>query len=412
MIKINRKFNPKIFLAITGLMLSFSVGHAQVNKFKYKANVSDVTTSGVYKIELDQAFTAKSTSRGLYDVRLVDETGKFVAYGISHILIAETKPVFVEFPEVKQNTANDTATVYIAKYDGKPAIGKLWLKLKNTTTSRLLSLSGSDDLRHWYAIKEDVQLQSADSDNENTEYEQMLSFPVINYHYFRVIISNNKKDFVKVTHMGEYVADSIPLIEYEPAPPIKLTRKDGYKLTSYFVDWDNSYLIDAIHIDVDSPQYYRRRITIYDVGNKGETKLYETTISSSLDNSIYLSMKTNRLRIDVQNGDDNPIKFAGMTASSLRNFAVAYLAKGHRYYLLTGDSSAKEVSYDLTFMNSKPMLQFLPIGHSAVYKNPAYGKLVVKVSRDYTQLIWISIAAVLILLSLLTWRMVRELGAK
>jgi hypothetical protein len=396
------------------LLCTFSILQAQQNKFKYKANVNmyDITHSGVYKIALEQAFTAKSTSRGLYDVRLVDESGKFIAYGISHILIAEVKPVFVEFPEVKQNTVNDTATVYIAKYDGKPAIGKLWLKLKNTTTSRLLSLSGSDDLKHWYAIKEDVQLQSADSDNENTEYEQMLNFPVINYHYFRVIISNNKKDFVKVTHMGQYVADSIPLIEYEPAPPTKLSRKDGYKQTSYFVDWDNSYLIDAIHIDIDSPQYYRRHITIYDVGDNRETKLCETTVSSSLDNTIYMPMKTNRLRIDVQNGDDNPIKFSGITASSLRNFAVAYLAKGHLYYLLTGDSSAKEVSYDLTFMNSKPMLEFTPADHSAVYKNPAYGKLAVKVTKDYTQLIWISIAVVLILLSLLTWRMVKELGAK
>jgi len=95
-----------------------------------------------------------------------------------------------------------------------------------------------------------------------------------------------------------------------------------------------------------------------------------------------------------------------------KQFAVAYLEKGEKYYLLAGDSSAREVSYDLSFLTAKPVSGLKILSHSAVTQNPAYATRVITVKRDYTQLIWLSIAVVLILLSLLTWRMVKELGTK
>jgi hypothetical protein len=91
---------------------------------------------------------------------------------------------------------------------------------------------------------------------------------------------------------------------------------------------------------------------------------------------------------------------------------VAYLEKGHAYSLLVGDSTAKEVSYDLTFVHSKPMSQFPVIQHSAVYKNPAFGLAVVPHARNYTPLIWAAIIVVLIVLSLLTLKMVKEVNTK
>jgi Na+-translocating ferredoxin:NAD+ oxidoreductase RnfD subunit len=136
-------------------------------------------------------------------------------------------------------------------------------------------------------------------------------------------------------------------------------------------------------------------------------------LSNSSDQpDMLFSDKTKHLRIDIANRDDNPLTIASVKAYQRKQFAVAYLEKGEKYYLVAGDSSAQEVSYDLSFLQAKPLSAMHVINHSQIENNPAYAKPVFKAGRDYTKLIWLSIAVVLILLSLLTWRMVKELNAK
>ncbi|MGZ3753295.1 MAG: DUF3999 family protein, partial [Mucilaginibacter sp.] len=378
--------------------------------YKYKADIKNVDSSGVYKIKLQPGFVAKSTSRGLYDTRVVDETGKFIAYAIVTNPLDKVQPVFIIFPEVKQGAHSDTATIYIAENKNKDNVNELWLKLKNTAVSRLTNLSGSDDLQHWFAIKEDIRLQDADSGND-TEYEQMLSFPASNYRYFRIQISNKNKDLIKITRCGIYVSDDRTQALFTTLPAVTLSTKNGNKQTSYFVDLDDNYVVDGLKLNISSPKYYDRQISVYNIGNKTEVRLCDTSITSSAQGYISISAKTNKLRIDITNGDDNPLVVKDIEAIALQQYAVSYLEKEHRYYLLTGDTSMNEVSYDLSFLHSKPLLQFPVISHSAVYKNPAYLISKPGARHDFTLLIWIAIVSVLILLSLLTWRMVKEINS-
>jgi Protein of unknown function (DUF3999) len=402
----------KQVFSLSVLLFVCAFASGQGKEFKYCAAIQKIDSSGVYKIELQPGFIAKGS--GLYDIRVMDETGKFVAYTIVTNPSDKLKPVFIDFPEVKQVAGTDTATVYIAENKNRNKIDQLWLRLKNMAVSRTASLSGSDDLQHWFAIEEDIQLQDATSGGD-TEYEQMLSFPQSNYRYFRIHISNKNKDLINILRSGIYISDYAGYetpFKLTPLPPVKLSMKNNAKQTSYLISMDDKYTVDELHIEISSPKYYNRRISVYNVSNKTEQHLVDDILSSSGQGYVNISAKTNKLRIDIINGDDKPLVIKNITALYLNQFAVSYLEKGHKYSLLVGDSAASEVSYDLTFLHSKPMSQFPVISHSQVENNPAYGKLVFKVSKDYTQLIWISIAIVLILLSLLTWRMVKELNAK
>ncbi len=417
MIKINRKIKT-IALCLAGSLLC-AVAGAQPNLFRYKADVTKpgsgkvfgVDSSGVYSIRLSPEFIAKSTNKEFTDIRLMDENGRFVAYSLVDTSFGERIQTFIPFPEVKQRIVADSATVYIADAGKKGPVSQLWLTFKNTAVDRLASLSGSDDLQHWYAIKEGIEFQGS-VDDSKTEYEQVLNFPRSNYRYYRVQMNNRRNDPVKIIKSGVYT--SISLAPHtDRITPVAVTAKGGQRQTSYFIVFDDNFDLFSIQPTVSSVKPYNRAVIVYDIGQKDEQKIYEGRISSfSPPDFIPCPAKTNRIRIDIMNGDDSPLIFKDVVAWTRRRYVAAFLEKGHQYHLLTGDSTAKEVSYDLTFMNSKPMSQFIPAEHSAVYKNPAYGKLVFKVSKDYTQLIWISIAVVLILLSLLTWRMVRELNAK
>jgi hypothetical protein len=381
------------------------------NTYPYKADIAKIDSSGVYKVALTPGFLSKSTSKGLYDIRIVDEKGKFVAYTIINNPSDKAKPVFIDFPEVKQNSNSDTITYYVAENKDKVKVNQLWLKLNNTAVNRLADISGSDEQQHWFAIKENIQLEDAGASN-NADYEQMLSFPTSDYRYFKIRIGNKNKDFVKITRSGVYLDNVAGNLQYVQLPPIKLTSKTANKKTSYYVDLSGNYVINNLKIDISSPKYYSRHITIYDVGNKGEEMLYDDSISSSAAKIITFSAKTNRLRIDIANGDDNPLVIKNISAFQLQDFAVCYLEKGHNYFLLAGDTIANEVSYDLSFVHSKPISAFPVIGHSYVYKNPAYSNSKVVAKGHFTLLLWVAIGAALILLSLLTWKMVKEINSR
>jgi len=404
--RINQKCKLIFTILCTfGMLQAWSQG-----TYRYKADVAKIDSSGVYKVELKPGFLSKSISKNLYDIRIADESGKFVAYTIVSNPSDKARPVFVDFPEVKQNPNNDTVTYYIAENKDKIKVNQLWLKLKNTAVNRLADISGSDDQQHWFAIKENIQLQDAGTGND-ADYEQMLSFPISDYHYFKIRIGNKSKDFVKITKSGIYLDNAAENLQYIQLPPAGLTNKTANKQTRYYIDLNGNYIINSLKIDVSSPKYYNRHITIYDIGNKGEEMLYDDSISSSATKAITFSAKTDKLRIDIANGDDNPLVIKNISAFQLQDFAVCYLEKGHNYYLLAGDTAANEVSYDLSFVHSKPMSQFPVIGHSDVYKNPAYSTSKAAVKGRFTLLLWVVIGAVLILLSLLTWKMVKEINS-
>ena len=212
--------------------------------------------------------------------------------------------------------------------------------------------------------------------------------------------------------IGVYLDNVAENLQYAQLPAVKLSNKTANKQTNYYINLDDNYIINSLKVDVSSPKYYNRHIAIYDIGNKDGEMLYDDSISSSAHKAITFFAKTNKLRIDVTNGDDNPLVIKNISAFQLQNFAVCYLEKGHNYYLLTGDTAANEVSYDLSFVHSKPISQVPVIGHSDVYKNPAYPTPKAATKNRFTLLLWLVIGAVLTLLSLLTWKMVKEINSR
>jgi len=391
----------------------------QQNSFRYKADIVktdsgkafNIDSSGVYRIWLDPRFIAKSVHDDFSDIRLMDDGGSFVAYSLTDGASDEKTQTFVPLSEIKQNKVSDTATVYIADAGIRGVISQLWLTFKNTEVERLANLSGSDDLQHWYAIKEGIILQGS-TDNNKPEYEQVLNFPVSNYRYYRIQVNNKKGDPIKIIKSGVYTS-----LSYAPyadkVKPAGVVVKNEQSRTSYFITFDDYFDLLDIQPTVLSVKPYNRVVIVYDISKNVERKIYEGRISSfSPPDFIRCPAKTNRVRIDILNGDDSPLVFKDIVAWARRQYAVAFLEKGHKYSLLTGDSTAKAMSYDLAFLHSKPVDESQVIKHSAVYKNPAFGAMLIARGTGYTQYIWLAIIVLLIVLGSLTLKMVKEVGKK
>jgi len=402
-----------IFLLLAVFILKSIPVFAQIAGFKYKAAVQKIDSDGVYKIELDPAIIAKSM-QGLYDIRLIDNTGKFTAYALSSRLTIDNENDFIEFPEVEQGRNTDTTTTFIAENKNKLSVSELLIELKNTSVSRSVNIAGSDDLDKWYAIKEDIDLQPA-SYGDKPEYQQSFTFPPSNYRYFKIQVNGKNKTPVKILQAGIFITDAIKA-EFTIVPAAKFNSVNTANMSRTIVKFDAPYQIDKLHLTISGPRYYSRRMVVYSINKDADgthtNNICDTVLNSAGTQDITLSAKTAMLQLDIFNGDDNPLKISSIAAYQQKQYAISYLESGHTYSLLTGNVAAKPVDYDLSFLRYRAfnLLPIITLG--AIEKNKANTVSGQVIKRNYTPLLWAALALVLILLSFLTFKMVGEIKAK
>jgi len=397
----------KVSLLLTILVLLRLPVWSQTKNFKYQASIQKVDSSAVYRIEISPDLIARS-KEDLSDIRVLDNTGKFIAYALSNKILLNYHEKFIEFPEITSNKTTNTATTYIAENKDLLAVNKLWLKLKNTEVSRTVSLIGSDNLKDWFAIKENIPLEEAEQ-GSSTDYDQVLNFPNNNYRYFKIQVNGKNKTPIKILQVGvNTMGINQPM--FAVLPDVKFIKTDTAKISHISIKFDQPYQINKIHLGISSPRYYNRRVVVYDVKGNGISQLIDTTISSGGSQDLLLSVKTKQLRIDIFNEDDNALTLKSINTFQLKEYLISYLEKGKDYKIYTGNVSLRKPLYDLSFLNNIIFNQLAGISQSEVVKNSSY--LVSEHHRstaDHTMLLWSSIIIALILLSLLTIKMTKEL---
>lgn len=402
----------KLFYTVFALLfLVCPVVKAQVTKFKYKADIQKIDSSGVYRIELSPALISKSYD-GSSDIRISDNKGRPIAYVLSSKLSINTPDSFIVFPEVTPELVADTAVFYTAENKNTLNISRLWLKLRKTGVNRIVNLSGSDDLKNWFAISEGIPLEQAGAGG-GTDYQQILTFPASNYRYFRVQVNSRNKAPVKILQAGIYTA-SLNMPSFSELPAANFRVIDTNKTSRVFIDLHEPYQVNKLHFNITNPKYFNRRIVVYAMNKKGggiehADVLADTAITSSGSQDVTISAKTKKLRVDIYNGDDNPLVIRSVNAYQLKLYAVCYLDSGRRYSIYTGNSSALAANYDLSFLNGRAYNQLPGLVHSAMHNNNAYAILPVPTKTDHSIWLWTTLIMVLLVLSFLTLKMVREI---
>ncbi|SHN31793.1 DUF3999 family protein [Mucilaginibacter sp. OK098] len=378
--------------------------------FKYQAPLYKVDSGGFYKISLQPDFVAKS-NEGLTDIRLMDQKGHFVPYITADNLPRTDNEKFIVFPEVTIKTQTDTGTTFIIESKETAPVNKLWLKLKSTAVKRTVNLSGSDDLQRWFAIEEDIPLQEAVLDN-NGSYLQSISFPASNYHYLKLLVNDKNKAPVKFLQAGIYTEQSVAN-RYFPIPNTKFVKKDTNKVTYINIQLNDNYLVNQLDLNISGPKYYKRDVSVYQIDKQGKHLITNAELNSGKKGVLLITAKTNRLELQIENGDNLPLDIEGVTASQADQFITAYLESGQSYKILTGDKNAVAPVYDLKFF-ADSIHNYIPeVTHDQVTKNIVFETPGIKAPRhDYTIVVWIAIVIALVLLTLLTLKMTKEVNKK
>jgi hypothetical protein len=331
---------------ITFLLIASPCAFAQQG-YKYKAYIPVVKTDGFYRINLSPVLLAKCKA-GFADIRLLNENGKTIPYIFGNSL-PDKQLGLLNLPKVEDTASTDSLTSFIAENKDRMIIDQLSVMVRNTVVNRTFNLTGSDNLKTWYAISENVALDHARFKNDRSDfYEQLLSFPASRYHYLRIQIYNKNKEPIEILKLGTYRIQS-ENSECTRLPNAAVVQHDSFKKSTVFIKFNDNYPINKLRFTFNGQKYFKRNITIYQGIGKSFSFISDTVLSSADTTGLIISAKTNVIKLEIVNGDNPALSLASVIAYQLKQSLIGYLEKGHHYQIAFGNQKALAPDYDIKF---------------------------------------------------------------
>ncbi len=390
-------------------MISHQVDSQGQSSFQYKSTLSDITSAGFYKIILSPAIVAKSKN-DLNDVRLLNGKGNQVPYILRSDKPEFNERSFIEYPILSIKKEADKQTHIIIQNKTNSAIDELLLVIKNTDAERTITLSGSDDQKQWFVIKEHISLSNIFV-RERDRFVQSLNFPNSSYKFFDLII--NGKDLLPVNIIKVGIYEGVLRNgEFVSIPAPTIIQKDSSDKLSYIsLIFDESYLVNKLQLNVQGPKFFRRPLTIYNNENFGYP-LNNYVLSSGIETSYAVDVKAQKIGLVIENQDNPPVKIQSVKAYQLNRYLLTYLEPANKYELVFGDSTANAPKYDLEFFKDSLNNSAALINSGSIIKIEKVQNKTTPAGNKSMLTLWIIIVAVLALLLILTFRMTKEIGRK
>jgi len=236
---------------------------------------------------------------------------------------------------------------------------------------------------------------------------QALSFPASNYHYLKLLVNDKNKAPLKFLEAGVHTEQSVDSL-YFPISGASFLKKDSNRITYVQILLNDNYLVNKIRLNITAPKYYKRDVSIYEITRRGLQLISNAEINSGGNGDLLIVAKTNRLELQIANGDNVPLEIKNIQLAQAQQYIVGYLEAGKAYKLLTGDFKATAPEYDLKFFADSINRNIPEIREGLLVNNPLYNVQPANVKKEYPALIWAAIIKALLLLLALTWKMAGE----
>jgi len=400
-------------------LLWASYTHGQ--EFSYEAQVAPVSTPGYYKITLSPELLGKLDPYRS-DLRIYDGDGKELPYLRHSEKALSTTSLFKEYNILEKAYEQDTISYLIFGNPDRRAIDNVSIIVQNTDVQKRARLSGSEDQKNWYVIKDNYLLHAMQSTDATSELK-ILNFPLNDYAYFKLEINDNWKIPINILKVGYYDTHQIKGISTEFDYPIA-SQKDSLKTSYVKLDLSESKYFEKLSLEVSGAEYYSRSANIFvrkeRLTSKKETEVYFESIgsielNSNSRNEIQLrgrSVKT--LYLEIDNKDNQPLDIEKAKASYLNRYVVAELQPEATYTLKFGEESLTTPDYDISSFAAKILPGASKIVHDDIVNlKPAEDAMDKEPSLfENPYLIWSAIGIVGLLLGLVSMKMIKEIGQK
>ncbi|MEJ0104683.1 MAG: hypothetical protein WDO19_19940 [Bacteroidota bacterium] len=206
-------------------------------------------------------------------------------------------------------------------------------------------ISGGDDQKSWFTITDSILLSAPEIIAGNKPAFK-ISFPFVNYNYFKIIIFNGKNDpfnIQEVMNDGPGVMEKKERFITNPQPIF--TQKDTTGFSLIRIENPKPFHFNKLKISVSSPKFFDRRAKLY-AGSSAENinslmrlrpvKEYILTSGNTEDYATSW-MKDSLFYLLIENKDNPPLQIKDITTEQISKELIAYLEKESNtgYYLIT-----------------------------------------------------------------------------
>jgi hypothetical protein len=407
----------KILIATLLVLISLAAFSQQ---FKASSPLPVVEKDGFYRILLTPEISCYANQE-FSNIRIMDEAGREVPYLFASQPSNRVVQYFREYKIEQKLQLEDSCTVLIIKNPSSKPIQNISLRIKNAEVTKDMVLYGSDDRTHWYALKEKFQLSNISSAVSTSELK-IVDFPLSNYRYYKIWISDKESGPLNIINAGYYDYKT-EAVKYFPVEVHDIAHADSAKKKQTFVrlNFDTLRVIDNIEWKVSGAPFYRRRGTLYTEketvdkkGKKTRSREYLTDIElhSEYENAFELpGKKIDNILLILDNEDNPPLSFDTVICSQLNRHVTAWLMAGKSYSLKFGEESLQSASYDIEyFQKNIPAEPPLLAAGAISLKDTA-----IQSSESYTfftskSFIWGAIIAIIVLLGFMSLKLIRETG--
>ncbi|MGF7216499.1 hypothetical protein GGR92_002664 [Spirosoma lacussanchae] len=398
--------------AVLCLLIRLSVAQS----YRYRADLQPVRQSGFHRIMLPPAVVGQLNNT-LGDIRLVDKQGREVPYRLRQSGVGPASR-FVAYPIISRNSVPDRHTTLVVQPPNRKPIQSLTLLVKNARLQKQARLSGSNDNRQWFGLRENIVLESPDS-KDHTSGHLQLDFPLSDYRFYRLDLADSLTAPLNILQIGGYQ----PVVVTPSYTPIKGLRQQqlAVKTTTHTdirLTFPAPARIDRLVIPIDRPARFERRAELGLISRRrGRRRRVETefevlrsfTLRSGDSAVVLLSgLRTPSLHLIIHNGDSPPLQPGRIRAYQRTTWLTADLNAGTPYALLLGNEQLSAPQYDLTAF-SNPLPDALPIINLAPLSPTNTDTISDAGSIDNRWFIWPALGLALLIMAIQSYRLIKEM---
>jgi hypothetical protein len=399
-----------LLLLLWLLPLAISAG-----EFQYHSEIDPVDSTGFYRIRLSTEIVGQS-KEGLTDFRIFNARGEEVPYILERDLHRKSASAFSGF-QIVQRERTDSLTSLVLHNRERLRINNIRLVVGNADVQKEMKLTGSNNLKDWYSVKESDRISVLR--NPNDVYETMLiTFPLVEYEYLRLEIDDRKTSPVNIREAGFFIS-TFSDGDYMPVAS-SFVQRDSLKLKKSFVDvkFEGRRLVERISFVITEPELYHRRARVFyypDKDLKNQQFLTSITFKSGQGLSFELDgIFCYGLVVEIENEDNPPLVVAKVEPDMLNHYCVVRLQKGEAYLIKCGNTDMTAPRYDLAYFKELFQGKMPEVQHGVVIA------ATVKPDIDLTEVkwyrspifIWIAIIFVILLLGYVTYGMLQDKSLK
>ena len=378
-----------------------------------QAPLPSVSRTGFYKVLLTPDVT-KFLTEDFANLRIFNGT-KATAYFLENDALYTTNE-FTPYKIVRHELNEGCCTTVIFETDSKHVISNLHIRIRNADVSKIGTLSGSDDLQRWYAVKGDFYFSPVNNPDGTTELRN-VDVPLSDYRYYSLKFSDSVSAPLKIESVGYYKEFTVaPTYREIEIGSVRIWNDDKRRVTMVDVDMDTLNWIDRITFNASGVPYFLRDV-IVKTPRVSKTKrkdangydfLHQQKISSDRKISFDLpSVKLSELQIEISNNDDAPLEVDEVTLWQKSHYAIVWLEAGPANAIVILPADAARPKYDIVNFR-KDVPAHLPQLEPGEVVLPAKSVQSERETWFGINLMWIGIVSVIVLLGFLSVKLIRE----